>query len=223
MSIIRFKSSIGLGLLLASASLAHAVPIALTLEQAAPQTLGPQSASAPCIIAGTQCQNPDGFLFTNFVQGGNISAFDEDSPTYAISQFPFLTFDVAIDVNTNSAASESLQGFSVFVDADGAGAGGFEEIYNFTGPALIGDASNSGNGFGDWLLGSIDLSSYGSDALVFFNAVWDEAVAGAESFFLVSTETPPPPVPEPGTLMLLGLGLLAIGLSNRQRRRRRGG
>jgi hypothetical protein len=217
MSFIRFKLSLALGLLLASATVAHAVPIALTLEQAAPQTLGPQSASAPCIIAGTMCQNPAGFPFTDFVQGGNISSFDEDSPTYTVSQFPFLTFDVAIDVNTNSAASETLQSFSVFVDSGS----GFEEIYNFTGPAIIGAASNAGNGFGDWLLGSIDLSSFGGDALVMFNAVWDGAVAGAESFFLVST-TPPPPVTEPGTLMLLGLGLLAIGLSHRRAKRQRG-
>jgi hypothetical protein len=91
---------------------------------------------------------------------------------------------LAIDVNTDSDAGETLPLFSVFVDADGAaGAGGFEEIYNFTGPALIGDASSAGNGFGDWMLGSIDLSSFADDALVFFNAVWDGASAGAESFF----------------------------------------
>jgi hypothetical protein len=213
MSPTPFKLGFGLAMLLAGGSLAHAVP--LTLEAAAPGTLGPQSTSAPCIIAGTQCQNSAGFPFTDFTQGGNISSFDEDSPTYTIDQFPFLSFDVAIDVNTNSAASETLQLFSVFVDADGeAGAGTFEEIYTFTGPALIGNASNAGNGFGDWLLGSIDLSSFASDALVMFNAVWDGAVAGAESFFLVQVDTPTP-VTEPGTLLLLGLGLVVLGLARR--------
>ena len=205
-----------LGALLLGAGAAQAIP--LTLTAAAPRTLGPQSTSAPCIIAGTQCQNPDDFPFTNFTQGGNISAFDEDSPTYTIDQFPFLNFNVAIDVNTNRAASETLQAFRIFVDADGeAGAGGFDEIYTFTGPALIGNASNAGNGFGDWMLGPVDLSSFGDDALVFFNAVWDGAVAGAESFFLVDINAPPPPVAEPGTLMLMGIGLLALGLIRRRK------
>jgi hypothetical protein len=218
--------------MLLTSALANSVPIDLTLVAAEPRTLGPQSQSAPCIIAGTQCQN-DGFPFTNFVQRGNISAYDEDSPTYTVSQFPFLTFDVAIDVNTNNAAAEMLQLFSVFVDSDGAaGVGGFEEIYAFNGPGPIGNTSNAGNGFGDWLLESIDLSSFASDALVFFNAVWDGARAGAESFFLLEAEPPPsipppsipppsipppstpPPasVTEPGTLLLMGLGLLALSL-----------
>jgi hypothetical protein len=218
MMTLHFKLGFIAATLLVGAGVAQAVPIDLTLTAAAPKTLGPQSTSAPCIIAGTQCQNPDGFDFTNFTQGGNISAFDEDSPTYTIDQFPFLSFNVAIDVNTNSAASEMLQSFSVFVDADGeAGAGGFEEIYAFAGPALIGDASSAGNGFGDWLLGPVDLSSFADDALVFFNAVWDGAVAGAESFFLVDVNAPPPPIAEPGSLMLMGIGLLALGLVRRRK------
>ncbi len=151
------------------------------------------------------CQNPDGFDFTDFVQGGQPpSNFDENSPLYTVSDFPFLTFDIAIDVNTNNAASESLDSFSVFVDG--------AEIYTFTGPAPIGDASNAGNGFADWVLQSVDLSEFASGAEVLFNAVWSGDVAGAESFFLVETEVTPPKVPEPGTLVLMGLGLLALGL-----------
>ena len=210
MSPTRFKLGFGLATLLAGTSVAHAIP--LTLEQAEPGTLGPQSESAPCIIAGTQCQNPDGFGFTNFVQGGQPpSNFDENSPEYLISDFPFLSFDIAIDVNTNSAASETLDSFSVFVDG--------AEIYTFTGPQLIGDASNAGNGFGDWLLTSVDLSEFASDAVVVFNAVWSGDVAGAESFFLVEREATPP-VPEPGTLVLMGLGLLSLGFLQRRRNSR---
>ena len=205
-------------LLLVATMSANAASIPLTLSPAAPQTLGPQSSSAPCIIAGTNCQNPANFPFTDYVQGGGPSSDnDELSPTYAILDFPLLTFDVAIDVNTNSSESETLELFSVLVDTDGAaGPGGFEEIYAFTdGSTSIGGASNAGNGFGDWLLGTIDLSSYDDSALVQFRAAWNGDVAGAESFFLVAAQ--PTEVSEPGTLAMLGLGLLAIAWSRRAR------
>ena len=106
-------------------------------------------------------------------------------------------------MNTNNAASETLESFSVFVDG--------AEIYTFTAPCNIGDASNAGNGFADWILQSVDLSSFASDAIVIFNAVWSGDVAGAESFFLVEVDAPPP-VAEPGTLILMGLGLVGLGL-----------
>lgn len=204
------KLGFGLATLLAGASVANAIP--LTLTQAPPDTIGPQSESAPCIIAGTNCpQQPAGFPFTDFMQGGQPpSNFNLDSPEYTVSQFPFLTFDIAIDVNTNAAASESLDSFSVFVDG--------AEIYTFTGPASIGDATSPGNGFADWILESVDLSSFASDAVVVFNAVWSGDVGGAESFFLVEREVS---VPEPGTLVLMGLGLLGLGLLQRRRNSRR--
>ena len=54
---------------------------------------------------------------------------------------------------------------------------------------------------------------YASDARVFFNAAWDGASDGAESFFIVGRETT---VPEPGTLMLMSLGLVGLGLARRR-------
>src|SRR5262249_59430558 len=78
-------------------------------------TLGPQSTSNPCIIAGTQCQQPAGFGFNNLTQAGNISSFNmlSTTPTATVADgvqgTPYtcaqlyavapLGFDVSIDVN----------------------------------------------------------------------------------------------------------------------------
>src|SRR5262245_34034919 len=89
------------------------------------KTLGPQSTSNPCIIAGTQCQQPAGFGFNNFTSAGNISSFNmfSTTPTATVADgvqgTPYtgaqlnavapLGFVVAIDVNSTSAAGETLQ------------------------------------------------------------------------------------------------------------------
>src|SRR5262245_65371239 len=86
-------------------------------------TLGPQSASNPCIIAATQCQQPAGFGFNNFTSSGAISSFNMFSTTptanvpdgqqgtpYTGAQLNAATnnqsFVVAVDVNTTNAAGE---------------------------------------------------------------------------------------------------------------------
>src|SRR4029450_5680807 len=104
-------------------------------------------------------------------------------------------------VNTNNAASETLQLFEVIVN------GNVE--YNFVGPTVIGGIANNGNGVADWTLGVVDLSSFPDNATVLFHAQWNNSEAGAESFFIISSPTTP--VAEPGTLLLLGTGL--VGLS----------
>jgi hypothetical protein len=186
----------------------------LTLQQEAQQAVGPQSTSAPCIIAATQCQNPAGFGFTNFVASGNDSSYDETSPTYTVSQFTNLfgtaEFNVAIDVNTTSAAGETLESFEVFVN-------GVLQFF-YTGPTLIGNVSNNGNGYADWTLRTVDLTSFAANALVTFKAVWSGASDGGESFFLVDANgRPPAEVPIPAAAWLLGSGLLAMGAIGRRR------
>src|SRR4030095_15810606 len=146
------------------------VPSAVLLDLTGPiqgNTLGPQSTSNPCIIAGTQCQQPASMGFNNFTQSGAISSYNMFSTTptanvadgvqgtpYTVGQIEGTigssAFVVAIDVNTNNAASETLQLFEVIVN------GNVE--YNFVGPTVIGGIANNGNGFADWTLGVVDLS-----------------------------------------------------------------
>ena len=162
---------IGIGTVAAMLALTGAAS-AVSLTLTGPiqgNTLGPQSTSNPCIIAGTQCQQPAGFGFNNFTSSGNISSYNMFSTTptanvadgvqgtpYTVAQIDAVTNDlpfvVAIDVNTTAAAGETLQLFEVIVNGVVA--------FNFIGPALIGNVANNGNGFGDWSLGVIDLSSF---------------------------------------------------------------
>jgi len=188
-------------------------------------TVGPQSASNPCIIAATQCSQPIGFGFNNFTSSGAISSYNMYSTTptatvldgvqgtpYTVQQIDNVTndqpFKVAIDVNTTNAAGETLQLFEVIVNGVVA--------YNYVGPTVIGGISNNGNGFADWTLGVIDLSSFAETATVLFHAVWNNATDGAESFFIVGASSA---VPEPATLLLFGSAMTGLGIWGRKRAR----
>ena len=97
---------------------ASAVPLTLS-GPIVGNTVGPQSTSAPCVIAGTQCQQPAGFGFNNFTSSGAISSYNMFSTTptatvadgvqgtpYTVAQLTAvgMTFNVAIDINTTRAA-----------------------------------------------------------------------------------------------------------------------
>lgn len=204
----RFKASamsIAAVALLGFASAAGAVT-PLTIQAEAPQTVGPQSASAPCIIAGTTCQN-GGFAYTNFDQSGNVSFYNLSSPVYRVSDLPFLSFAVAVDVNTASGG-EFLNSFTLTDLTTNT------VLYSFAGALIGSPLANNGNGYADWTLRSFNLSNLALTDQIRFDTVLSNTSDGAESFFLVSTA----PVPEPETYALMLAGLGVVGFISRRRR-----
>jgi len=190
-------------------------------------SVGPQSSSNPCIIAGQNCGNPANFGYNNFTpnnasslnrystslggsNGVNVADGVQGTP-YTASQITSIvgnTFLVAIDVNTTGAHSEVLNLFEVIINNAVA--------YSYTGPTPIGNVANNGNGFADWTLGTIDLTGLSPNATVLFHAQWSGAVDGAESFFIVSTSA----VPEPATWGMMLLGFVGLAFAFRQSRRK---
>ena len=223
-------TGIGIGTIAAMLALtgaASAIPLTLT-GPIQGNTVGPQSTSNPCIIAATQCQQPAGFGFNNFTQSGAISSYNMFSTTptanvadgvqgmpYTVAQLTGAVgtaFNVAIDVNTPGAASETLQLFEVII--------GGAVAYNYVGPTVIGDIANNGNGFADWTLNTVNLAGLSPNTSVLFHAVWNNAVGGGESFFLLSST----PVAVPGPIAgagLPGLVMACGGLVALARRRRK--
>ena len=220
-SLTRLSLSAFLALALAGA--ASAIPLTLN-GPVNGNSIGPQSASNPCIIAGTTCQQPATMGYNNFTQGGNIDDFNMYSTTptgtvadgvqgtpYTVGQLTAIgltSFIVAIDVNTASGG-ETLQLFEVIIDGVVA--------YNYVGPTLIGNVANNGNGYGDWYLSTVSLAGLNPTSTVLFHAVWTDTSDGAESFFLVSTSSPSVPEPSSIQLMLAGTVLVGLGYAIRKR------
>src|SRR5215831_18534967 len=186
---------------------ASALPITLTLSgPITGNTVGPQSASNPCVICANGT-NPPTFGYNNYKESGSISSYDMYSTTptdqiadgvqgtpYTVGQIQGPSgvmgtgpFDVAIDVNTTNAAGETLEKFEVIDTTTNT------VLYNYTTPTVIGNVNNNGNGWADWTLGTIDLTGLGLPSTdgILFHAFWDNASDGAESYFLVRH------VPEP--------------------------
>jgi hypothetical protein len=209
--------------LLAITEVASAVTLTLT-GPIQGNTVGPQSNSNPCIIAATQCQQPAGFGFNNFTSNGGTPSYNMFSTTPTanvpdgVQGTPYtgaqlnavapLGFNVAIDVNT-AQNGETLQLFQVIVN------GVVRD--SFTGPALIGNIANNGNGFADWTLNTV--APFLATDQVLFHAVWNNASDGGESFFIVPTGSVSQ-IPLPGALPLFLTGLGMLGVLGARRRKK---
>lgn len=176
-----------------------------------------QADTDTCVIAATNCpQN----LIDFTLYGNSVNEFFGYSPEYFYTpglfsglNFGFTRFNVAIDSGVSSAQSDTLKTFLVQTNT---GSGWITRDYYINGPAgNIGSPQNNGNGFSDYLLQSVDLSSLVSGAGLRFYAELVLLTGGPESFFVKVVD---PAIPTPGTLALLGMGMIGLGVMLRPRR-----
>jgi PEP-CTERM motif len=227
MRVGRFGILMMAGMMVLALAGSASAALLITFDDVAAGTVGPQSTSNPCVIAGTQCQQPASMGFNNFTSSGAISSYNMFSTTptatvadgvqgtpYTVGQLTGAlgtnAFVVAIDVNTTSAASENLTLFEV-IDVT------TNTILYSTGAINlnIGSVASNGNGFADWESNLLSLAGLPSTDQILFHAVWGSAVDGAESYFLIPGNSPA--VPEPGTLLLLGTGLVGLAAFARKK------
>jgi hypothetical protein len=197
----------------------------------------PQSQSNPCIICGTNAAGqPGNFGYNNFTSNGNLTSYNMFSTNIIgggvlangdqVDALPYsgalleglqaagLTFGVAIDINT-AQNQETLTAFRLI---DLSKPAGQRVIYDFTGSLALPDINN-GNGKGDYLITGFDLLAAGvspGDALI-FQATWQNASDGAESFYIVPGLQVATPLP--ATVWMFAAGLGGLGLLTRRRKR----
>jgi len=203
------------------------------------------------ICATTQAHNPAGFGYNNFDSTGNDSSFnlfssnitgafgngDDTTVTpYTAGQLrTFLqgldplhlnvSFGVAVDINTaNGGANGNQETLTEFrlIDLDKSGSGplGSLVLFDLSGSIVLPNIRN-GNGSADYLISGFNLTGVSPGDRLLFQATWDHATDGGESFYIVPI-VGAVPVPEPTSLLLLGTGIAGMGFFSWFRRRTKG-
>jgi hypothetical protein len=175
-------------------------------------------------------------LFSSNTTGAFGNGDDLTVTPYSVSQIAALlllanaantslSFGVAVDVNSTGAKSEVLTTFRL-LDLDRAGTGPLGSLILFDlASTAIPDIRN-GNGSADYLITGFDLQSLIGSGIIangdrlLFQASWDHAVDGGESFYIVPlVAAVPGPIVGAGFPGLLAGCLALWGLNKRRRNR----
>lgn len=182
-----------------------------------------QTDASPCVIGGSNCQNPAGFPKTLAGPGGNGSLFTEVSPLYTTAQITGVT-----------GSSSFIVGFDYNQNVDPQTLYYFEANY-YNGAALLSSqvfdvetvlqVINNGVGYSDFLMSGFVIPVGATN--VQFEAKWYNN-DGADRYFIIGANSPPPcqvgdpgcdvNLPEPASLALFGLAAFAAGIARRRRK-----
>ena len=200
---------------------------------------GNQPQNAPCLICGAnQPQQPTGFGYNDFSNGGNITditAFSDqgNGGRNTLLDNTIGALNPGYDIGPGSLflafllANNSGNGFSIGVDVNDTNQPQtLNSFYlldltthtvlsSYTGGTVgnVGSANN-GTGFPDYTLDGFTLNGANVGDQIMFVARMSGLNDGPDSFFL----EPGPAVPEPSTWAMLLLGFAGIGLMGLRRR-----
>ena len=187
-----------------------------------------QTIASPCVIGGSNCQNPVGFAYTLVGPGGNgetsivPSASYPTTPTYTTAQILGVTgnstaFTIGLDYNQSNDAQTLNYFGAYYFDVNGNPVS--SQVFDI---ATLLQTNNNGVGFSDFLLSGFLIPA--TATTVQFQASWFNN-DGADRYFIIGANVPPctencggTPTPEPASLALFGLAAGAAAMARRRKK-----